>query len=211
MCLTAPVCLTDSVVPSMLGRAAQQSSIYNCVARNCHDAEREHILDELLIWSAENSADMEDEIMRASVRFTIFAVVSVVVIGQVALWLFPAVVQAQNNYGAIAYSSSTGRYGYSYDFGSRAEAEDYAISQCGRSDCVVKVWFKNACGALAVGRRGALGWGWSGSRGSAENIALNECQSRTSGCSVSIGRARPADSFVRYAIAEEKAVSIGYA
>jgi hypothetical protein len=147
-------------------------------------ANREHILDELLIWSAEDSADMEDEIMRAPVRFTIFAVVSVVAIGQVALWLFPAVAHAQDNYGAIAYSSSTGRYGYSYDFGSQAEAENYAISKCGRSDCVVKVWFKNACGALAVGRRGALGWGLAGSRGSAEGRALSECQSRTSGCSV---------------------------
>ena len=144
----------------------------------------EHILDELLIWSAENSADMEDEIMKAPVRFTIFAVVSVVAIGQVALWLFPVEAQAQDNYGAIAYSSSTGRYGYSYDFGSRAEAENYAISKCGRGDCVVKVWFKNACGALAVGRRGALGWGLAGSRGSAEDRALSECQSRTSGCSV---------------------------
>lgn len=143
-----------------------------------------HIFDKLRAWSAEDPTDMEDEIMRAPVRFTIFAVVSVVAIGQVALWLFPAVVQAQNNYGAIAYSSSTGRYGYSYDFGSRGEAEDYARSQCGRSDCVVKVWFKNACGALAVGQRGALGWGWSGSRGSAEDRALNECQSRTSACSV---------------------------
>jgi hypothetical protein len=144
----------------------------------------EHILDELLIWLTENSADMEDEIMRTSERFTIITVVSLVAIGQIALWLFPAEAQAQDNYGAIAYSSSTGRYGHSYDFGSRAEAEDYAISQCGRSDCVVKVWFKNACGALAVGQRGALGWGWAGSRGSAEDRALNECQSRTSECSV---------------------------
>jgi len=147
-------------------------------------ANREHILDELLIWSAEDPTDVEDEIMRAPVRFTIFAVVSVVAIGQVALWLFPAVVQAQDNYGAIAYSSSTGRYGYSYDWGSRAEAEDYARSQCGRSDCAVKVWFKNACGALAVGRRGALGWGWAGSRGQAEGRALSECQARASGCNI---------------------------
>ncbi len=53
--------------------------------------------------------------MRAPAHFTIFAVVSVVAIGQIALLLFPAETQAQDNYGAIAYSSSTGRYGYSYD------------------------------------------------------------------------------------------------
>ena len=146
----------------------------------------EHILGKLLIWSAEDPTNLEDEIMRTSVRLAIFAVLSVVAIGQVALWLFPAEAQAQDNYGAIAYSSSTGRYGYSYDFGSRAEAENYAISKCGRSDCVVKVWFRNACGALAVGRRGALGWGWAGSRGQAEGRALSECQSRASGCNVRV-------------------------
>ena len=127
---------------------------------------------------------MEDGAMRTTVRFTMFAVASIVAIGQIAVWLLPAEAQAWDNYGAIAYSSSTGRYGYSHDFGSRAEAENYAVSQCGMSDCAVKVWFRNACGALAVGQRGGMGWGWSGSRGGAENIALNECQARTSGCSV---------------------------
>jgi hypothetical protein len=126
---------------------------------------------------------MEDEIMRTSVRFTIISIVSLIAIGQAALWLFPTEAKA-DYYGAIAYSSSSGRYGYSHDWGSRAEAEDYARSQCGRSDCAIKVWFKNACGALAVGRRGGLGWGWSDSRGAAENVALNECQARTSGCSI---------------------------
>jgi hypothetical protein len=122
--------------------------------------------------------------MRASVRFIITSVVSFVAISTAASWLYPAEARAQDMYGAIAYSSSTGRYGYSYDGGSRSEAEDYARSKCGRGDCAIKVWFKNACGALAVGRRGGAGWGWSSSRESAESVALNECQSRTSGCNM---------------------------
>jgi hypothetical protein len=128
-------------------------------------------------------SDVEDEIMRASVRFIIISVVSFVAISTAASWLYPAEAQA-DLYGAIAYSSSTGRHGYSYDWGSRSEAEDYARSKCGSGDCAIKVWFKNACGALAVGRRGGTGWGWSSSRGAAESVALNECQSRTSGCNI---------------------------
>jgi hypothetical protein len=124
--------------------------------------------------------------MRTSARFTMFAVVSIVAIGQIALWLLPAGAQARDNYGAIAYSFSTGRYGYSYDWPSRAEAENYARSQCGIGDCAVKVWFKNACGALAVGRGSAYGWGWAGSRGQAEGSALSECQARSAGCRVRV-------------------------
>jgi len=122
--------------------------------------------------------------MRTSVRLIIISVVSLVAIGVADFWLYPAEAQAQDMYGAIAYSSSTGRYGYSHDWGSRSEAEDYARSQCGRSDCAIKVWFKNACGALAVGQRGGLGWGWSSSRGAAESVALNECQAKSSGCNI---------------------------
>ena len=87
-------------------------------------------------------------------------------------------------YGAIAYSSSGDRWGTSYNFRSRSEAESRALSECGSSDCVVKVWFKNGCGALATGDDGSLGWGWSGSRSGAESRALSECQKRTSGCRV---------------------------
>lgn len=42
--------------------------------------------------------------------------------------------QAQDNYGAIAYSDSTGNWGYSYDYGSRSEAENSALSRCKSDD-----------------------------------------------------------------------------
>lgn len=87
-------------------------------------------------------------------------------------------------YGAIAYSSSSDRRGTSYNYRSRSQAESAALSECGSSDCEVKVWFSNACGALATGDDGSVGWGWSGSRSGAESRALRECRQRASGCRV---------------------------
>lgn len=85
--------------------------------------------------------------------------------------------QAYDSYGAIAYSKSTGRYGYSYDYGTQSMAEAQALGNCGDVSCHVYVWFKNSCGALAKADNGDLGWGWSGSRGSAEARALANCRS----------------------------------
>jgi hypothetical protein len=94
-------------------------------------------------------------------------------------------VQADDNYGAIAYSESTGNWGYSYDYGSRAQAENSALGRCGRGDCEIKVWFKNSCGALAKASNGALGWSYAAdSRAEAESLALSECRSRGSNCRI---------------------------
>jgi len=71
--------------------------------------------------------------------------------------IFAIPVWAYDNYGAIAYSESNGAWGSGYNFSSRAAAEMSAMSRCGRGDCEIKVWFVNACGALAVGQDGALG------------------------------------------------------
>jgi serine/threonine-protein kinase len=90
---------------------------------------------------------------------------------------------AQDNYGAIAYSPSTGAHGWAYDYGSRAAAEQVALSNCGQhaDDCVVPIWFRNACGALAVGADG-YGSGWGSNRNLAERYALQSCRKYTSGC-----------------------------
>ena len=64
-------------------------------------------------------------------------------------------------FGAIAYSPTSGVYGFSYDHGSRRDAEARAISECrmrGRG-CKIAIWFKNACGSVAVGSNG---WGLHG-------------------------------------------------
>jgi hypothetical protein len=86
-------------------------------------------------------------------------------------------------FGAIAFSTSDGAVGYSYDFGSREEAEERALQECG-AGCEVVLWFKNACGAIAAGAGHGYGTGWAGSRGEAEGIAMRYCRQNAEGCEV---------------------------
>ena len=90
-----------------------------------------------------------------------------------------------DNYGAIAYSPSTKAYGWSYDYPSRGAAENEALSGCRRQadDCTVPLWFRNACGALAIGSDG-YGTGWGTDRGIAEQQALGVCRRYTQRCSI---------------------------
>ena len=90
---------------------------------------------------------------------------------------------ADDKYGAIAFSQDTGRHGYSYNYNSRGGAESRALNECGRS-CSVAVWFRNACGALAVGENNAYGSGWAVDRGDAENIALDGCGQHAGDCRI---------------------------
>ncbi|KAB2915287.1 MAG: DUF4189 domain-containing protein [Hyphomicrobiaceae bacterium] len=95
--------------------------------------------------------------------------------------------EARDNYGAIAYSPSTGAHGWSYDYPSRSAAESTALRNCRRhaSDCVVPIWFRNACGALAVAPGGGYGSGWGTSRSLAERYAMQSCRGHNnSGCSI---------------------------
>jgi hypothetical protein len=95
------------------------------------------------------------------------------------------IARAEDNYGAIAYSESSGNWGSSYDYGSRQQAENAALNRCGSDDCEVKAWFKNSCGALAAGDDGALGWSWAAdSREEAESRALSECRAKGSNCRI---------------------------
>jgi serine/threonine-protein kinase len=60
-----------------------------------------------------------------------------------------------------------------------------ALSQCHRRarDCVIPVWFRNACGALADGPNG-YGSAWGASRSLVENYALQGCRRRSGGCAI---------------------------
>jgi hypothetical protein len=104
-------------------------------------------------------------------------------IGAASLLVLASVPAFADNFGAIAFSQSSGAHGWSYDFGSRWAAEDAALRQCG-GDCSVVVWFRNACGALAVGGGNAYGTGWSASRHEAEAIALSNCYQHSGSCSI---------------------------
>jgi len=89
-------------------------------------------------------------------------------------------------FGAIAYSTSTGSNGFSYDYPSRGAAEGVALDACSAyaGDCRVLVYFYNACGALAVGRHLGYGFAWNVSRGAAKAVALANCRANDSGCQV---------------------------
>jgi len=89
------------------------------------------------------------------------------------------------NYGAIAYSPSTMAYGWSYDYPSRSAAESAALANCGKqaNDCIVPLWFRNACGALAIGSNG-YGTGWATARATADSQALTVCRRHTMDCAV---------------------------
>jgi hypothetical protein len=78
------------------------------------------------------------------------------------------------DYGAIAYSPATGKYGYSHNCGSLAEARVIALQNYPVSDAQIVVWVENGWAALAVNDSGAYGWGWSTySLAEAELYALN--------------------------------------
>lgn len=83
-------------------------------------------------------------------------------------------------FGAIAYSRSTGNYGYSYGKASRPEAERVALGFCAAQrdraqDCGVLVWFWNSCAALAKASNGAYGGDHAADRPSAQQAALRIC------------------------------------
>lgn len=91
-----------------------------------------------------------------------------------------------DSYGAIAYSPTTRADGWSHSFSTRADAERRALRECsGRArDCRVAIWFKNACGALAVGQNGGWGSGWGNDRRRAELEAIGVCNQHGAGCRV---------------------------
>ncbi|MGH9366161.1 MAG: DUF4189 domain-containing protein [Thermoanaerobaculia bacterium] len=87
----------------------------------------------------------------------------------------------RERHGAIAYSANKGVYGYSHDVGSSSDAAAAAVRNCrnqenGADDCKVVVTFRNACGALALGKNGAYGSAWGMSQREASAKALVECR-----------------------------------
>lgn len=92
---------------------------------------------------------------------------------------------AADNYGAIAYSPSTKVYAWSYDYPSRGAAESEALSKCRKqaSDCIVPLWFRDSCGALAIGS-GGYGTAWATERSNAERQALVVCRRHSKDCAV---------------------------
>jgi hypothetical protein len=83
-------------------------------------------------------------------------------------------------WGAIAYNSKTGTYGFAVDRKTKREAETEAFRQCG--DCDVIKTFRDACGAIAdrprkldKPKKPAFVWETGASREIAERKALQKC------------------------------------
>jgi len=79
-------------------------------------------------------------------------------------------------YGAIAYSESKEVFGYTYDYDADADANRAAVGYCrkqGAGDCKVLITFYNACGALALGDKGAYGADWGENHRMLRRRALN--------------------------------------
>jgi serine/threonine-protein kinase len=66
-----------------------------------------------------------------------------------------------DGWGAIAYSPSTGAYGYWYGADCQANAEQGALNNCGGCDKQVMVTVDHGWAALAVNKNGGYGYAYS--------------------------------------------------
>ena len=98
--------------------------------------------------------------------------------------------EGKDLYGAIAFSQETdGSYatGMAWNHDSRSAAAAGAIAKCwteGGSYCSEAGWFRNACGALAIGGSNGFGSGWGDSKGMAERKALSGRASLNDRCRI---------------------------
>lgn len=93
------------------------------------------------------------------------------------------------SYAAIAYAPSTGKYRYSYNYGSRAAAEQAALRGMVEKDAKIVCWVNRGFCALALGDEvGSYGTGWeygdAASNTAAMETALRNCRERTKGARV---------------------------
>ncbi len=108
-----------------------------------------------------------------------------VVICALAVAGISAPVMADNLFGAIAFSASTGKVGGGWNFAGKTEATTEAVSQCGVGDCDAVVVFP-ACGAVAVGDGYGMGFSADKSVAKAEETALTNCTGYTANCLITM-------------------------
>lgn len=92
---------------------------------------------------------------------------------------------AQGIYAALAISSSTGVYGYGFNYDTQRGADDRAMQECRQrtqaTDCRVYARFQRACIALAQATNNAFGWAIGYAADERSERALNECAFRNGG------------------------------
>ena len=121
-------------------------------------------------------------------------------------------------WGSIAFSKKADggmAYAIVWNSGGREPARNRAKTLCrgkGGSNCAELGWFRNACGALALGDTGA-GAGWGTKTTEAESMALSECRSAgNTNCKIEVSRCtdkgfETAGAEKKPAVAEKKAVA----
>ena len=87
-------------------------------------------------------------------------------------------------WAAIAYSSSTGKYGSSCKWTSRDNASRVARENCNARDAQCIVLCCNGWCAIALGDDKKYGFGWGADRAVAEKYALTSCQKETTNAKV---------------------------
>ncbi len=96
-----------------------------------------------------------------------------------ALVLGSASQAAGDTFAAVAYSPSTGRWGYGNGYLTKSEAITRARHECGKRDARTN-WCKNAWIALALSDQNPGGWGssWGETPEAAKHAAIAECLAR---------------------------------
>ena len=95
-----------------------------------------------------------------------------------------APVLAEGLFGAIAFSPSTGQYGWAKNAADEGSASVQAVGGCGQDDCEMVVVFPN-CAALSVGDGFGMGFSKAESIATSEETALAQCDGFTTNCIVS--------------------------
>ncbi len=89
--------------------------------------------------------------------------------------LMSSFLNAAYYYGAIAINPQTGSTGYSYDYGSRYNAERAALNYC-KGSCRIAVYFWNTCASVAWSpRTKAYGWYYAGNMSETKRGAVRKC------------------------------------
>jgi hypothetical protein len=88
------------------------------------------------------------------------------------------------SYAAIAFSKSTGKHGFAYNYRSRYAAEQAAKKNCGEKDAEIACWVNRGFCALALGDdKSTYGSGWTFGDGAGNITAMNhartQCNQRT--------------------------------
>lgn len=112
-------------------------------------------------------------------------------------------------YGAIAYSPTTGRHGWSFGASYRAHAETAALASCRGSgqawggDAQVVCWGLNTFLALAIGDGGDFDYASNDFPQLAGWQALRKCHSRAANCRVAIQVTRTGTLQIRRAVSHD--------